>query len=195
MKKIPLRLLSIFMVTIVLGLFLGFQAEAGSGRPMMGGRGSCEIGGGFGGQGAGPGMGRMDGMGPGRQLWRHLDLSVEQQRQMHKIRFDYLKKTVDLEDQLGLKRLERRELLSQETMNWEKIDLLTDEIGALEAKLEKQRLRHRLEVEKILTPEQLQKLDELRCPMDEEADDDEPNLPPRGRGMGPGRGKGMGMGL
>ena len=39
-----------------------------------------------------------------RQLGRYMDLSIEQRQKLHKIRFDLMKKTIDLQDELGQKR-------------------------------------------------------------------------------------------
>ncbi len=93
-----------------------------------------------------------------QHIGRYLDLSIEQRQEMQKVRFDFLKKTIDLEEQLSKKRLERRALLEKEPAEWDKIDKLTDEIAAIEANIEKQNMRRKGDIKKILTPDQLEKV-------------------------------------
>jgi len=129
-----------------------------------------------------------------KRLGRYLNLSVEQRQKMHKIRFDLMKKTIDLQDNLGQKRLERRALMEQDDINWKKADQLTDKIANLRAELQKARMRQRPKIRKILTPEQMEIFDEMRGWKGRSQCD----MPPRkgfGQGPGQGRGRGMGMGL
>jgi len=126
-----------------------------------------------------------------KRLGRYLNLSVEQRQKMHKIRFNLMRKTIDLQDNLGQKRLERRALMEQDDIKWKKADQLTDEIATLRAKLQKARMRQRPEIRKILTPEQMEIFDEMRgwrgrsqCDM--------PQRKGSGQGQGQGRGRGMG---
>ena len=126
-----------------------------------------------------------------RRLGRYLNLSVEQRQKMHRIRFDLMKKTLDLQDDLGQKRLERRVIMEQDDINWKKADQLTDEIATLRAKLQKARMRQRPEIRKILTPDQMEMFDEMRGWRGRSRSD----MPPRkGFGQGPGQGFGQGGG-
>lgn len=124
-----------------------------------------------------------------RHLGKYLDLTTEQRQKMHKIRYDFIKKTIDLEDELGQKRLKRRALMEKDTIDWKKADQLTDEIADLRAKLQKKKMRQRPEIKKILTLEQLEKFEEMkgwkersRC-----------NIASR-KGFGHGQGQGRGLG-
>ena len=126
-----------------------------------------------------------------KRLGRYLNLSIEQRQKLHKIRFDLMKKTIDLQDDLGQKRLERRALMERDDIKWKKADQLTDEIATIRAKLQKARMRQRPEIRKILTPEQMEIFDEMRgwrgrskCDM--------PQRKGPGQGQGQGRGRGMG---
>ncbi|MCL6584277.1 MAG: Spy/CpxP family protein refolding chaperone [bacterium] len=162
-----------------------------------GGRSKCKAASMSGQQGLGPG-----GDGWGSRLGRYLDLSTKQQQQMHDLRFAFQKKTIDLRDQIGKKRLEQKALLEAETVDWKKVDALTDEIAKLRASIEKERMRQRVEMRKILTPEQLKKLESLPYWQGgghwgwEEDDFPAQGWPGCGLGNGPaGQGPGRGRGL
>ena len=133
-----------------------------------------------------------------QRLGRYLNLSIEQRQKLHKIRFDLMKKTIDLQDELGQKRLERRALMEGDDIDWKKADQLTDEIAMIRAKLQKQRMRQRPEIKKILTPEQMEKFDKIRgwkgrsqCDMPQAKGSGCGS----GYGQGPGRGQGPGFGM
>jgi Spy/CpxP family protein refolding chaperone len=163
----------------------------------------CNLGAGQGGGGCGMGNMGPGGMGKGpgpmgpesfARIGRYVDLSIDQRQEMHKLRFDFAKKNLNFEDELGQKRLERRALLEKDPVEWKKVDRLTDEMAMIEANMEKQRMRQRLEIKKILTPEQLEKLNNLQCGQGA----DGPGAPPEkgfGCGFGPGKGKGPGKGM
>jgi len=137
-----------------------------------------------------------------KRLGRYLNLSVEQRQKMHRIRFDLMKKTIDVQDDLGQKRLERRVLMKQDDINWKKADQITDEIAKARATLQKARMRQRPEIKKILTPEQLEMFDEMRgwkgrsrsANMHQQKGFGQGPGQGFGQGQGPGQGRGRGMG-
>lgn len=125
-----------------------------------------------------------------QQLGRYLDLSNEQRQQLHKIRFEFMKKSIDLKGELGQKRLERRILTEKDAVDWKEADQLTDKIGDIRAEMEKLRMRQRHEIRKILTPAQLEEFEEMRGwkrPTNDRS-------PQRVSGRGPGAGRGRGRG-
>lgn len=150
-------------------------------------KGQCMTGTGSG-QGMGPGFGRP---GKGRHLGQLLDLSTQQQQKMHDLQFAFQKKTLNFRDELGKKRLEQKALLENSTIDWKKVDELTDEIAKLRASMEKEKMRQRVEMKKILTPEQLKKFESMPfCQGGQDGD----GFPAQGSGCGLGKGPGMGMG-
>ena len=119
-----------------------------------------------------------------QRLCEQLNLTIEQRKKMHSMRFDFLKKSIDVREELGEKKLSRKELLKKNSVDWKKVDQLTDKIAELQAKMEKQRMRQHNKVKKILTEEQLVLFEQKGCGT--------------GRGMGTGqggRGFGSGRGL
>lgn len=153
------------------------------GSPSGGGPGGCGLSGG--------GMGNLD------KIGQYVNLSDKQRQQMHDLRFSFMKKTLDLKEQLGQKRLERRALMEKDPVDWKKVDQLTDEIGQIKANMEKQTMRRQVEIKKILTPEQLKQLEDMNIQQGPGQPDVQGRGPGRhpGRGMGFGHGPGRGMGL
>jgi len=178
-KNIKIYSLSLILAILFTSVVIS-QVEARWRNRPFGGWG-CEEGCWQGGQG-GPGFGEPGGF---RHLGRYLDLSVEQRKQMHKIHFDFRKKALEVQDELGQKSLERRALMESESIDWKKVDQLTDEISVARAKLEKQKMRQHQEIEKVLTPEQLEKLERMPWPMGPEGVD----APEEEFGYGPGPGQ------
>jgi len=182
----------IISISVIIALFLASslvtQANAHMEEQSFSGR--CQ-------QNTGSGDGDMpffSGADNFKRLGRYLNLSVEQRQKMHKIRFDLMRKTIDLQDDLGQKRLARRALMVQDDIKWKKADQLTDEIATLRAKLQKARMRQRPEIQKILTPAQMEIFDEMRGWRGRSKS----NMSQRkgfGQGQGQGRGRGMGGGM
>ncbi|MEW6378370.1 MAG: Spy/CpxP family protein refolding chaperone [bacterium] len=182
-KSFITSLLVAFTLMAILVSFTSPSANA-----FWGSKGQCMTGPGPG-QGMGPGGG---GPGKGRHLGQLLDLSTQQQQKMHDLQFAFQKKTLNLRDELGKKRLEQKTLLENSTVDWKKVDELTDQISKLRASMEKERMRHRVEVKKILTPEQLKKFESMPYWHGGPDGDDLP--PAQGSGCGLGKGPGTGPG-
>ncbi|MEW5801152.1 MAG: Spy/CpxP family protein refolding chaperone [bacterium] len=183
-KALVLSLLTIFVFMLV--SFLAPSADAhGRGRGGACGMGGMAcMGGPDGPEGTGP-----HGEGPGLNYGKYLDLSTEQRQKMHDVKFGFMKKTLDLRSELGKKSLERKALLESEAVDWKKVDQTTDEIARIKANLEKENMRQKTEMKKILTKEQLEKLNSMNCPKGQAG-----GLG-CGIGKGPGAGLGMGKGL
>lgn len=168
---------------------LGVTSADAHGR----GQGPCGMG------GPGQGFGPLGDDGPmPRNFGQYLNLSTKQQQQMQALQFKFMKETLDTREGLGKKRLERKALLESDPVEWKKVDQLTDETAKLEATMEKGKMRHRAEIKKILTPEQLEKFNTMNCPQGQ--GDGGPAAGPgctpgRGMGKGPACGMGKGMGL
>jgi Spy/CpxP family protein refolding chaperone len=112
------------------------------------------------GWGKGPGMGmgygpyaggaRPGGSGP----WGALNLTPEQFEKMKALRGSFFKERIPLRNELMSKRLELRALWVQTNPDEEKILAKQREINALRAQLQEKTTKNRLEMLKILTPEQ-----------------------------------------
>jgi Spy/CpxP family protein refolding chaperone len=125
----------------------------------------------------------------GHDLWGALNLTPEQAQQMGALREGFFKETLPLRNDLMSKKLELRSLWLQPNLDEEKILAKQKEISALKAQLQEKGTKNRLEMRKILTPEQQAQLASLRGRAWGEYG--------RGCGFGPGprSGRGMGMGM
>ena len=90
----------------------------------------------------------------GSGLWRALNLTPEQTQKMQAVRESFLKEKIPLRNELMLKRLELRGLWMQTNPDEAKILANQKEINALRAQLGEKVTKNRLEMRKILTPEQ-----------------------------------------
>jgi len=110
------------------------------------------------GQAKGPGMGygpysggaRSGGPGP----WGALNLTPEQVEKMSALRGSFFKEKIPLRNELMSKRLELRALWVQTNPDEEKILAKQKEINGLRAQLQEKATKNRLEILKILSPEQ-----------------------------------------
>ena len=123
------------------------------------------------------------------KIMKYLNPTIKQRQKLHKINMDFLKDTIDLNNEEGQKLLKRHELMEEDPVDLKKVDQLTDEISVIRASLHKKRIRKRLEIRKILTPEQKEKYDQLRGYRGTAR----PGF--LGRGFGPGRGQGRPGGM
>jgi zinc resistance-associated protein len=155
------------MIVAVLGIVL--LATSGLAMAQGWGRGS----------GMGPGMGYgpcMQGYGqpgPGAMA-PGLNLTAEQNQKISALQENSFKETVPLRNELTAKQLELRSLWAQTTPDEEKILAKQKEINALRAQLQEKSTKNRLEMRKVLTPEQQAQFNAL--------------------GGGPGYGPGLGFG-
>jgi Spy/CpxP family protein refolding chaperone len=112
---------------------------------------------------------------------RRLNLSEEQTARLQDLREAYLKDTLDLRNELVIKRFDLNGLLANPQAEPNQVLASQREISGLESKLQERSLLYRLKMRQVLTPEQINL------------------LPPgffgggfHGLGMMPGRGRGMG---
>jgi len=144
------------------------------------------------GPGYGPGPGASGpGYGPGGGWGAGLNLTAEQNQKMQALRESFLKETLPMRNEMQIKQLELRTLWSQTNPDEGKILAKQKEINALRAQLQEKGTKNRLEMRKILTPEQQAQLGAygpgfgmghgMRGGM-------------MGGGFGPGRGMGYGAG-
>lgn len=110
------------------------------------------------GRGPGYGLGPCGvGAGPGyspKGAWAGLNLTPEQNQKMEALREGFLKETLPLRNEMQIKQLELRTLWGQTNPDEGKILAKQKEINALRAQLQEKGTKNRLEMRKILTPEQ-----------------------------------------
>ena len=104
------------------------------------------------GMGYGPYSGGAWSGGPGP--WGALNLTPEQVEKMRDLRGSFFKEKIPLRNELMSKRLELRALWVQTNPDEEKILAKQKEINGLRAQLQEKATKNRLEMLKILTPEQ-----------------------------------------
>jgi len=92
------------------------------------------------------------------ELWRQFNFSKDQITAFQKLKLDFQKEILELKKDLETKLLEYKNLLWEETLDKEKLELLIKEIGQIREELETKILEYQVELRKILTPEQLDKL-------------------------------------
>ena len=171
--------------TIVAVLAVALLAVAGVAMAQGWGRGP--------GMGPGPGMG--SGPGPGGAWGAGLNLTPEQNQKMQALRESFFKETLPLRNEMGIKQLELKSLWAQTNPDQDKILAKQKEVNASREKLQEKATLHRLEMRKILTPEQQAQLGAYGPGFG-------PGFGPghgmkggmMGGGFGPGRGMGYGMG-
>lgn len=140
----------------------------------------------------GPGWGRGHGgcsySGPDEKAFSGLNLTAEQTAKINALRESFLKDTKPLKDKLFSKRGDLRLLWLQTNPDQDKILAVQKEIRALRDQMQDRMTTQRLEMLKVLTPEQQEKVKSFRM----------------GRGFGPGMkggpgfqggGPGPGMGM
>jgi Spy/CpxP family protein refolding chaperone len=139
-----------------------------------------------GGRGPGNGRGYEEGYCSKPSLW-NLNLSVEQKTKIEALQTAHLKDARPLRDKMFDKSVELRKLWLQTSPDKDKITAAQKELRTLRDKMEDKSTALRFEINKVLTPEQSEKLANSHWGKG-------PGFGPRGsmRGQG-GMGHGMGM--
>jgi Spy/CpxP family protein refolding chaperone len=90
----------------------------------------------------------------GRRIWKALDLSPDQSQKMKELREGLFKESIPLRNEITSKRFELKALWAQTNPDEAKILAKQKEIRALRGDLQEKVTKKRLEMRKILTPEQ-----------------------------------------
>lgn len=139
MKKLTLTL-----ITVAIGMILSvpvFAFGPGSGR--------------------GPGEGMGPGNGPGYHrdaAWAKLNLSAEQKTKIEALQLDHQKEIRPVREKMFDKSVELRRIWLQPNPDKDKILALQKEVRVLRDQLEDKATAQKLEIRKLLTPEQQEKL-------------------------------------
>jgi len=87
-----------------------------------------------------------------------LNLSQDQIKKLRDLRLEYQKETLELRNTLRVKKLELQTLLASKDVDEEKANSLVDEIGKLRTDIRKKTIHYQLEMRKVLTQKQWDKL-------------------------------------
>lgn len=107
---------------------------------------------------AGPGLGRGMGYGPGYGVPPVSNLTAEQSSKIRAIQEKNLKDITPLQEQLYTKRTELRTLWASKNPDQVQIKAVQQDISDIHAQLQEKATSARLEMRKILTPEQQSQL-------------------------------------
>ena len=130
------------------------------------------------GPGSGRGHGGADCYGPDRSVLSQLNLTPEQTAKINALREANMRETKPLKDKMFSKRGDLRLLWLQTNPDQNKIMAAQKEIRVIRDQMQDKTTAYRLEVLKVLTPEQQEKMKSFKM----------------GRGFGPGMKGGPGMG-
>lgn len=135
MKKIIVAVLMVALLATV-GLAMAQGSEKGPGME----------------RGYGPYSGGARSAGPG--LWHELNLSPDQVEKIQALQESFFKEKIPLRNELMAKWLELKALWMQINPDEQKILAKQKEMNTLRAQIEEKATKNRLEMRKILTPEQ-----------------------------------------
>jgi Spy/CpxP family protein refolding chaperone len=141
------------------------------------------------GWGRGPGMGPGGGMGFG-PCAANLNLTAEQIKEMQDLRTKHFADMGPLREKLFARNAELRSLWAQKDPKQEDLVNKQKEVNEVRTQLQTLATQHRLELRKVLTPEQQTQLQSCLS----NPENFGPGYGKRGGGFGPGRGMGMGPG-
>jgi Spy/CpxP family protein refolding chaperone len=164
MKKLYTGMLVVLFVALAASVF-AFGPPFAEGRPPFAGssegfRGPTSFSGPF-----GPGAVGRPGFGPGARAGfngpNYLNLSKEQIDKMQELRGRLYAETRDLRYELSQKQLEMRKLFTDPKIEDATVLAKQKELISLRQKLMDKMAQMPLEMRKVLTPEQLQKIDQM----------------------------------
>ncbi len=99
------------------------------------------------------------------RMKKDLNLSDEQVTKIANINKDHQKKMLDYKEKLAPKKIQLKKLLLEDSVDMARVRALLKEIGDLRVELQALRIEHRLDIEKVLTPEQKAKMRQHRMHM------------------------------
>ena len=92
------------------------------------------------------------------EIWQQLNFSQEQITALRKLKLDFQKDILELKKELEVKLLEYKDLLWSKTPDETKLNSLIEEIGKIRKDLQIKALEYQVEIKKLLTSEQLNKI-------------------------------------
>jgi Spy/CpxP family protein refolding chaperone len=128
------------------------------------------------------------------QVVKNLGLSAEQVKQLKEADFAAREKALPLKAELDRLRLKMDQAFAAEPVDEKTVLDLTEQIAAVKGKMAVQRTEGKLTMKKILTQEQLDKMQSMRGMRGAGMGQQGQPCPMGGKGKGKGQGQGMGMG-
>jgi len=92
------------------------------------------------------------------EIWQQLNFSQEQITTLRKLKLNFQKDILELKKELEVKLLEYKDLLWDKIPDETKLNSLIEEIGKIRKDLQIKALEYQVEIKKLLTPEQLNKI-------------------------------------
>jgi Spy/CpxP family protein refolding chaperone len=96
--------------------------------------------------------------GSGFRKMMDLKLSEEQITEIRQIMLDFQKDSLELNNQIQVKKIEFQELLLESTINMEEVRAKLEEIASLQVEVKVKALENQLKIKEVLTDEQLAEL-------------------------------------
>jgi Spy/CpxP family protein refolding chaperone len=116
------------------------------------------------------------------RMQKDLGLTDEQVKKIADINKSHERKMLDYREKLAPKNIQLKRLLLDETVDMARVRTLVKEIADLRADLQILRIQHRLDIEKVLTPEQKAKMRQHRKHMMRDKDFGPKGHGPKGQG-------------
>lgn len=95
---------------------------------------------------------------------KKLGLSDDQVKSVGKINLEYKKKFLDFQEKMSPRHIKLRKLLLEDNVDLKEVRALIKEISDLRVEVQMLRIQHRLDIEKVLTPDQKIKLKNMPPP-------------------------------
>lgn len=96
------------------------------------------------------------------RMKKDLNLTDEQVARIEGINKEHRKKMLDYKEKLAPREIQLKKLLLEDTVDMARVRTLLKEIGDLRVELQALRIEHRLDIEKVLTPDQKTKMRQHR---------------------------------
>jgi Spy/CpxP family protein refolding chaperone len=96
------------------------------------------------------------------RMKKELNLTDEQVTKIEDINKEHRKKMLDYKEKLAPKEIQLKKLLLEDSVDMARVRSLLKEIGDLRVELQALRIEHRLNIEKVLTPDQKAKMRQHR---------------------------------
>jgi len=116
------------------------------------------------------------------RMQKELGLTDEQVKKIADINKSHERQMLDYREKLSPKSIQLKRLLLDETVDMARVRVLVKEIADLRAELQILRIQHRLDIEKVLTPEQKVKMRQHRKHMMKNKDSGPKGHGPMGKG-------------
>ena len=116
------------------------------------------------------------------RMKKDLNLTDEQVTKIGDINKEHRKKMLDYREKLAPREIQLKKMLLEDSVDMARVRALLKEIGDLRVELQALRIEHRLDIEKVLTPDQKAKMRQHRMHMMKKGRDRQCPMEQRGHG-------------